>query len=365
MAVQIWTPTAQNADNSALAAAIGGAGKSLGAALARMGEEHKRNATQAKAVETFLSTLPEDKMPMDMQAFKNLSAKEKIGIGMGLLQGQQFKQEQQRTELLGSQLRDVNERISARAAEATNMARGPKFLSALSRYRQPTLETMPPGVEGPANLQPGMDFSGAAGRAADETGFQLPTAALSRLLGEMGDDAGNTGADSFIEDNITGSRFLASGKTRLPSGVNPDRITTVSVTDPNTGDLIDLPINPRSGTPLLKPKQPANPPKISEAFFKSIGEMAPGLDDPKYAARTRAGIKAVIDAAFIGKQIDQGQREEFYKAYGIGSSPAAGAGPTADPAAELALARAALKAGADRAKVATKYRERTGRELPP
>lgn len=365
MAVQIWTPTAQNADNSALAAAIGGAGKSIGAALARMGEEHKRNATQAKAVETFLSTLPEEKLPMDMQAFKNLSAKEKIGIGMGLLQGQQYQQEQQRTAMFGAQLKDANERISARAAEATNMARGPKFLSALSRYRQPTLETMPPGVAGPPNLQPGMDFSGAAGRAAEETGFQLPTAALSRLLGEMGDDAGNTGADSFIEDNVTGSRFLASGKTRLPSGMNPDRIATVSVTDPNTGDLIDLPVNPRTGAAMLKPKQPANPPKISEAFFKSIGEMAPGLDDPKYADRTRKGIKAVIDAAYIGKQIDQGQREEFYKAYGIGSAPAGATGPTKDPAAELKLAQEAIKAGVPRKKVATQYRERTGRELPP
>ena len=190
MPIQVWTPTLQPRDNSALAAAISGAGKSIGNALAGIADEHKRTNTQAKAVESFLSAMSDEeraKMGVtDMFEFKNRPAKAKVAFALGQDIAREHQQHQQRSAVFGANLRDINDRIEARKAEALNMQRSPKFLSALSRYQQPSLEALPPGVEGPANLQPGLDFSAAAGRAAEETGFQLPTSALARLLDEMG-----------------------------------------------------------------------------------------------------------------------------------------------------------------------------------
>lgn len=224
MAVQIWTPTAPNADSSALAHAIAGAGASLGNALAKVAEEHKRNATQAKAVETFLSTLPPDKLPMDLQAFKNLSAKEKIGVGMGLLQGQEYQQNQQRTAMFGAQLQKYNQEMESDRAASANAAKSPAFLSGIARHMQPTLETMPAGVEGPPNQFPGKAFNAAVGAAVEETGFQPPPSVLARMLDQMGQ--GETGANgplNFDEDPVSGSRFARTGKSVLPSGVNPSK----------------------------------------------------------------------------------------------------------------------------------------------
>lgn len=351
-------PLLQQAQSDQTYHAIAGAGANLGRALEKLGEEHKRTNQQAKAVESFFGAMSEEEradigLPADMTSFKNLSARDKIATGHGIFQKQAFAQ-------VGAAIRDTNQRIKSREAEQVNVGREPKFLSALARYRQPTMTPPPDGEEGPANRRPGMDTMSAAGRAAEETGYQLPPSALSKLLDE--DMGGASGPLSFDEDPVSGARFARQKNTVLPSGVNPARIPSVTVEDPNTGELVNLPINPRTGNAMLRPKTPPNPPKISEAFFKTLGDLAPGLDDPKYAPRVRSGIKAIIDAARIGKQIDDEQRDEFYSTYGIGAKSAAK--PSANYDAELKQAEAALKAGRDRKKVEALFKERTGKPLP-
>lgn len=281
MPVQIWTPTAPNADNAALGLGIASAGRSLGSALSKLADEHKRKNTQAKAVETFLSTLPEDQMPMDKLAFKNLSADQKIGVGMGLIQSQQFQQGQQQSQLNLAGLARIHQQMQADQDAAANNARSPAFLSALSRYRQPTLETMPPGVEGPPNQMPGLDFSGAAGLAAEETGYQLPT----REVGDM------------LE------RLLAEEGEGINSLFKPHELGVIRPTSmPGVGYM---PTSRGGGQPIIDPTVPQRP-----------------------AAERAAKVRVVTDEFGDTKIIQEFTPEEFKQQFPNSKVPGGAAGPT-------------------------------------
>lgn len=324
MPVQIWTPTAPNADSAALGLGIAGAGRSLGRALEKIGEEHKRNATQAKAVETFLSTLPEDQLPMDLQAFKNLSAKEKIGVGMGLLQGQQFRNSQQEGQVNLARLAEINQRMQTQQAETANAAKSPAFLSALSRYRQPTLEAMPAGVEGPPNQVPGLDALSAAGRASEETGFQVPPTALARILDEIGQSEGGNSL-------FTGADLGKLRPTELP-GVH------------------FMPTSRGGGQVVTDPTQPQRP-GAAKPTDEGMIEI-PDPDDPIYGPRIRIPVS-----------VARSQYPHLLKRLETGKPGAAA--PDGASNNELKLAQDAIAAGRDRKKVAAQYKQRTGKDLPP
>jgi hypothetical protein len=126
-------------------------------------------------------------------------------------------------------------------------------------------------------------------------------------------------AMSFEEDPVTGSRFARQGNSVLPSGSNPDKMTSAFVNDPNTGLPVELPINPRTGNAMLKPRPKAEG-KVSPEFTKSLGELSMGIDDPKQGPAVRRGIKAMIDSAHTLKQIDTEQRDGLYSQFGLGGS---------------------------------------------
>lgn len=168
---------------------------------------------------------------------------------------------------------------------------------------------------------------------------------------------------TFHQDEKSGLRFAQFGNTVLPSGFDPSAIKNVTVTDPNTGEPIDLAVSPRSGMPILRPKAPDKAPRVSPEFTKALGELAVGLDDAKSGPKVRSGIKAMIDSAHTLRQLDSGQRDELYKQFKIGAGPAAE--DSGDYSAELKLAQEALGKGRDRKTVEDLFRKRTGKSLPP
>lgn len=179
---------------------------------------------------------------------------------------------------------------------------------------------------------------------------------------------GNKGGPlTFQEDAVTGARFAQSGNMVLPSGTNPEKFTTVTVTDPNTGLPVELPVNPRTGQALLKPRAPqAN--RVPPEFTTKLAEMAGGLADPKYKEQVSTSIRAAIDTAHTLKQIDKEQRDALYEQYGLtagkgkDTSAPAKAGVNADQ--ELKQARNAIAQGRSKAAVAARYKERTGQDFP-
>ena len=212
------------------------------------------------------------------------------------------------------------------------------------------------------------DVMSELGNAGMATGGGMdPRAALdlSQAIANQSKGQGMMGPLAFEEDPTTGARFARGGNTILPSGTNPAKIATVTVTDPNTGEDVELPVNPRTGQPMLKPRPPQNAPRVAPDFTKSLGELAIGLDDPKNGPKVLSGIKTMIDSAHTLKQIDKDQRDALYEQFGIGSGgrPSAQA-PAAAGDAELKLAQEALAKGVDRKKVAAKYKQRTGKDLP-
>ena len=75
--------------------AIGAGIEQLGAGVAEavtaVDQRHKEEAKQGKAAEVFYQAIPEDQRPMDLQAFKNLAAKDKVATMRGLVEGQGYR----------------------------------------------------------------------------------------------------------------------------------------------------------------------------------------------------------------------------------------------------------------------------------
>jgi hypothetical protein len=232
-------PHAPLSPSNGLGAGIESFGANIGAAIQRASEEHKRNATQAKAVETFLSTLPPDSLPMPMQAFKNLSAQDKIGVGTGLLQAQQWKRDQQHEQLFGAQLREADEQMNARRASAENATRTPAFLEAVSRLRRPGMgNPLPEGFEGPT-MRPGFDVPAALGRASRETGFQIPPAALGKVLEDLGQTEASKSYFGDLKPGTVVPLRTLDGKEFPGMGLSP--------VGPNAGQIVTDPSSVQAG----------------------------------------------------------------------------------------------------------------------
>lgn len=342
----MWTPdtTTQSRlmGGQALAAGISGGTKSLADSIGAAMEQRKQENVRAKASETLFKSTPElqDALGMDEEQFKGLSSAEKnelvkSGIGKISLMESLARQAQQR-EAFNMQQMDYSRRQADELG--FNRAVGEQMTGG-----------KPP------------DISAVLGAAAQNN--QLGSPQLDNLMNSLGRMQPNNLAMSFEEDPVTGSRFARQGNSVLPSGSNPAKMTTVTVTDPNTGLPVELPINPRTGTALLKPRAKAEG-KVSPEFTKSLGELAMGIDDPKTGPAVKRGIKAMIDSAHTLKQLDTEQRDGLYAQFGLGSDGAAAAPAGVNMENELKQAQNAISQGRSREAVAKKFKERTGKDLP-
>ena len=288
MPVQIWTPTARNSDNSALAAAIAGAGRSLGDALGRIADEHKRKNTQSKAVESFISAMTDEERQSagvpDLSQFKNLSADDKIAFGTGLAMRRQVRRDDQANQLNLEQLATLQLNRRRKEAELANFERSPAFYSALRRYASPAMEALPPGIVGPPNQVPGLDMDTAALAAAEETGYTPDDSILGRLL------------------------------QRDPSSTSIFRREELGKVQPTGVDEVDFVPTTKSGGQLLDRRAPA--PKPGDEGSIEI----PDATDPVYGPRIRIPISvARRQYPHLLKGLEAGAKP--------GAEPAAGGAP--------------------------------------
>lgn len=70
-----------------IAQGIASAGEAIGSFI----DHHRQEAKQGKAAEVFYEAIPEAERPMDLQAFKNLAAKDKVSTMRGLVEGQAYR----------------------------------------------------------------------------------------------------------------------------------------------------------------------------------------------------------------------------------------------------------------------------------
>lgn len=84
-------------------------------------ERHKQEAKLGKAAETFFEAIPEKERPMDMQAFKNLAATDKVAKMKGLVEAQAYRKgaEDIVTQLANRKALEAN----TRAVESSNKTR--------------------------------------------------------------------------------------------------------------------------------------------------------------------------------------------------------------------------------------------------
>lgn len=139
--------------------AIGAGIEQLGAGVAEavtaVDQRHKEEAKQGKAAEVFYQAIPEDQRPMDLQAFKNLAAKDKVATMRGMVEGQGYRKGaldilsklasvnyvQTQEKLMSSQLGEIGRR---RGLESERAAR----LELLNEDLRSRL-TLPEGEQGP------------------------------------------------------------------------------------------------------------------------------------------------------------------------------------------------------------------------
>lgn len=316
-----------SADTTSIGNGIAEAGRGIGQGLAmraadmkRREEDDKRKAEQAKKIRGMAKMFQEDLGLSDSEV-QGKDANELGGLVEGYMLSQSAKHQklqQQRDQLTIAAMKMLEKDAQGRKSIPQELVAGfesrgrniPAPMSNEGYDQQMTQSTgMPTGVR-------------ELIQAHANAGQELPPGIMDDIIRQQG--AGR-GADSFIEDDVTGARFLASGNTRLPSGTNPARMQTVTVTDPNTGEPVELTVNPRTGMPVLKPKAPtAN--RVSPDFTTKLGEMAAGFDDPKYGDKAKASVKASIDTAHTLKQLDDTQRDSLYEQFGL-SKGKGGAAP--------------------------------------
>ncbi len=356
------------ADTTSIASGIASAGQSIGQGLAmrtadmkRREEADKRKAEQAKKIRGMAKMFQEDLGLSDSEV--QASDADQLG---GLIEGFMLSQSSKHQKL--QQERDAlaiaGMKMLQRDAEGRRQV--PKQLmegfdtTARSLPAPLSNESFDAGMTQATGMPPGVRELIAAHANA---GVELPASVMDDLIRQRGAAGGPM---TFEQDPVTGARFARQGNSVLPSGTNPAMMQTVTVTDPNTGEPVELAVNPRTGNALLKPKAPtAN--RVPPEFTTKLGELAMGLNDPKAGPAVRAGIKASIDTAHTLKQLDTAQRDALYEQYGLGKDGNATAAPAkdgVDAKAELQRARNAISQGRSKAAVMKLYKERTGQDFP-
>lgn len=356
-----------SADTTSIGNGIAEAGRGIGQGLAmraadmkRREEDDKRKAEQAKKIRGMAKMFQEDLGLSDSEV-QGKDANELGGLVEGYMLSQSAKHQklqQQRDQLTIAAMKMLEKDAQGRKSIPQELVAGfesrgrsiPAPMSNEGYDQQMTQNTgMPTGVR-------------ELIQAHANAGQELPPGIMDDIIRQRG---ASSGPMSFEEDPVTGSRFARQGNSVMPSGSNPEKMTSVTVNDPNTGLPVELPVNPRTGQALLKPRAPqAN--RVPPAFTTALGEMAAGFDDPKYGAAARASVKASIDTAHTLKQLDDTQRDSLYEQFGLtkGKGNAAPAKAGVDAKAELQRARNAIGQGRSKASVMKLYKERTGQDFP-
>jgi len=234
-------------------------------------------------------------------------------------------------EALSSARRKEQEALKERAAMA-NFARSAAQPIVENYYEAPERFPQPPNVALATIKNP--DAAGLPNFAAVAKALEAENMVPTNL--------------SFNEDPVSGARFARTGNTVLPSGVNPSKITMVDVTDPNTGELVSLPVNPRTGQAILKPRAPVVN-RVAPNFLSELALLRYQINpepnnerernNPKVLEKRirdgREGIRSMIDDAHALKQLDDQQRDIMYGRYGITGAGTAYTAPSAPAAARV------------------------------
>lgn len=311
------------------------------AQLERRQEERKALGTQAKAFEALLGSLPEADRPLDIEAFKLLSAGDKVAVGTGLLQAQGYRKAQaelgmqpDRAALLRGQVDELRAGASQRQAET----RVPVEILR-NAYDGVPMDLPDDWADDLAAQQSGLSPAALSLlRGYSAAGAPVDRAVLGDLLQGASGRAGGT----FFERKQFGkAQAILNEKGEKVPGQN------IVVTGPNTSAMV---------------ADNAEPPKVfvdetNNAAFYNTGKgwkhlpLKQGLSDLDRIAAT-ASVKAVLDSPrAMGWTPEQRQAavDEIIGKFGTagaGGKPAAPAAAAKEPTVTSKAEYDKLPAGA-------------------
>lgn len=243
----------------ALAEGVGSL-SNIGDAIEKALERKKHEVADAKRFEASYKTSDalQKVIGLSPEEFSGLSAKDKIAKFTGAIGTMEIKRKEEESGALQDER--MARVLNFQQQQQDRAAQG-RVAGNMQRLLAPSM-AMQPG-EGPlsnegfdANVTQRTGLSPAARaliQGSAEAGAPLPPSVLDDLI--KGGAAGANTPDSFVEDPLTGSRFLASGKTRLPSGTNPSRFENNAikmVEHPVTGQALGFWINHAGAKPVWK-----------------------------------------------------------------------------------------------------------------
>ena len=208
-------PHAPPSPDNGLGQGIASGMANLAERFAQKRESDKLLLANAKAAEAIFKNNPsiQKTLGVSPEEFAAGSAQQKVSMmqaGVTHLTLQQAQARARREEAAAALAEE----------EAVNQGKFPAFARDVSEMGQePGSVAFDASPEEFERRTAPVNFGSIMG-AASRTGYRPAAGTLDDLL--RANAAGAAGADdSFIEDPQTGNRFLSSGKTRLPSGVNP------------------------------------------------------------------------------------------------------------------------------------------------
>ena len=218
-------------------------------------EEQKSLKAQAKAVEMFVTHMPEADRPVDLHTLGNWSSEDKVAFGKGLAVKQAYDEHRQISDERAARLRAFQAEQAARQTEQANQQRQGEWMRRIGQLGTPPEQVPAPlsneefdrrtapltgqsiiRAAGEANHIPDLQHIAPLLRALTPEPAGLPLGSVfevpggGRLIGTGGaphfvapGDSPSDLSNTFEEDPLTGQRFLTRGKQVLPSGINPER----------------------------------------------------------------------------------------------------------------------------------------------
>lgn len=256
MPIQIWTtdqaPALTFAGNRDLAHGISGGVAELVKGFTEAADERKRLGQVAKSADGFVKALTDEERTSlnlpDADTFGLLGAREKIGAVTGALQAQGYKKAHQDMAVTAAHLRSFADDESNRQLEPGALANlaelgqspedvpSPVGNAEFLRRTAPVTPRAQLGALSRNGYRPNLERIAPLLRAMEPAAPHLPAGAVlkleggGRLIGTGGtphfapdEQSGIDQENDFVEDQLTGQRFLTRGKQVLPSGINPAR----------------------------------------------------------------------------------------------------------------------------------------------
>jgi hypothetical protein len=248
---------------------------------------YAQKAEQSKALDGVLKAYtPEgDERDALTKALPGMSLAEKQGIVQGHAVKQALAEYGQRSKLMDAQIGNYkadNDRLDRLAQDAMRL-RGAQAALPGAWQEEANMPTNYVQQNAPRRGYGMESYVAAAGRV----GAPIDPHVFATYMPDRG---GQPGAADFVEDDVTGSRFLKYGKQVLPSGQNPAKSRLTAVTD-DSGNVIGYSDNRGR---VIQPKETKSIDLTQRDKLRALQAQLGNEFDPEEKKRINKRIDALV-----------------------------------------------------------------------